>query len=74
MGDAYFGDVIKIGSIYKWFRSVWAKSFFVVLAFFVGFTSGGTATEWRIMSDCKHLNAFRVDINAYSCNMKVIEK
>lgn len=72
--DVQLFDLLKFSKMVKWFKTVWAKSFFVVAGIIVGYVSGVTAVEWRIISDCKHLNAFRIDISTYSCNMKLVEK
>lgn len=42
-----------------------------ILLFFVGLLIGIVNTESRIASDCKFANAFRVDIQAFSCQRKL---
>ena len=49
----------------------WAKSMVAILLFFVGLLIGMVNTESRIASDCKFANAFRVDIQAFSCQRKL---
>jgi len=42
----------------------------IILCVF-GYNVGAIQTEIRIASDCKFANAFRVDIQAFSCQRKL---
>jgi hypothetical protein len=42
-----------------------------ILLFLIGWMIGNVQTEGRIASDCKFANAFRVDIQAFSCQRKL---
>ena len=49
----------------------WAKSMFAIVLAVIGYNVGAIQTEIRIASDCKFANAFRVDIQAFSCQRKL---
>lgn len=67
-------DIVKFGKFVRWFKTVWAKSLFVVVSFILGYCIGVHAIESRINGDCKYLNSFRIDHLSYSCNRKVNEQ
>ena len=72
--DVNFFDLVKFDRFVRWFRSVWAKSLFVVVAFVLGYYIGEYAVESRIIGDCKYLNAFRIDHLSYACNRRVNDR
>lgn len=74
MSEAGLGDIVRLDKIVKWFKTIWAKSFFVVVGTAAGFFAGQAAIEWRIIGDCKYLNSFRIDHLSYTCNRKVNEQ
>ena len=49
----------------------WAKSMVAIILCVIGYQIGTIQTEIRIASDCKFANAFRVDIQAFSCQRKL---
>jgi hypothetical protein len=49
----------------------WAKSMVAIILCVIGYNIGAIQTEIRIASDCKFANAFRVDIQAFSCQRKL---
>ena len=49
----------------------WAKSMVAIILCVIGYQIGAIQTEIRIASDCKFANAFRVDIQAFSCQRKL---
>jgi hypothetical protein len=49
----------------------WAKSMVAIVLAVIGYNVGAIQTEIRIASDCKFANAFRVDIQAFSCQRKL---
>lgn len=52
-------------------NSWWAKSMVAIILCVIGYQIGAIQTEIRIASDCKFANAFRVDIQAFSCQRKL---
>ena len=52
-------------------NSWWAKSMVAIILCVIGYQIGTIQTEIRIASDCKFANAFRVDIQAFSCQRKL---
>jgi hypothetical protein len=52
-------------------NSWWAKSMVAIILCVIGYNIGAIQTEIRIASDCKFANAFRVDIQAFSCQRKL---
>ncbi len=51
----------------KW----WAKSIVAIILCVIGWYIGGVQTESRIASDCKFAGAFRVDIQAFTCQRRL---
>lgn len=51
--------------------TIWAKSFWPILALLLGVLIGVLATTSNILNDCKYAGAFRVDSQAFSCQRKI---
>ena len=49
----------------------WAKTIVAILLCVIGWYVGGIQTESRIASDCKFAGAFRVDIQAFTCQRRL---
>lgn len=64
-------DAVNYKAIWQWINAVWAKSLVAVILFFLGLWIGIVQTEGRIASDCKFSAAFRVDIQAFTCQRKL---
>lgn len=64
-------DAINYKKIGAFIQLVWAKSLYAVLTFFIGMWIGQVQTEIRVVSDCKFAGAFRVDIQAFTCQRKI---
>lgn len=64
-------DAVNYKAIWQWINAVWAKSLVAVILFFLGVWIGIVQTEGRIASDCKFSAAFRVDIQAFTCQRKL---
>jgi hypothetical protein len=62
---------IQFSKVWSVINAWWAKSMVAILLFFLGLLIGIINTEARIASDCKFANAFRVDIQAFSCQRKL---
>ncbi len=64
-------ETIDYRKIWQIINDAWAKSFVAILLFILGLWIGGITTESRIVSDCKFANAFRADIQAFTCQRKL---
>jgi hypothetical protein len=64
-------DAINYKAIWAWVNAVWAKSLVAVALFFLGLWIGTVQTEGRIAGDCKFAGAFRVDIQAFTCQRRL---
>jgi hypothetical protein len=64
-------EPIQFNKVWTVINAWWAKSMVAILLFFLGLLIGIVNTESRIASDCKFANAFRVDIQAFSCQRKL---
>jgi len=61
----------EIKKVAEMVNTWWAKSMFAIVLAVIGYNIGAIQTEIRIASDCKFANAFRVDIQAFSCQRKL---
>ena len=57
--------------LFAWVNNIWAKSLAAVLMFFIGMNWGQIQTESRIIGDCKYAGAFRVDVQAFTCQRRI---
>jgi hypothetical protein len=64
-------DPINYRAIWAWVNAVWAKSLIAMTLFFLGLWIGTVQTESRLASDCKFAGAFRVDIQAFTCQRRL---
>ena len=64
-------EPLKLDKVWDTINAWWARSMITILFFLVGWVIGNVQTEGRIASDCKFANAFRVDIQAFSCQRKL---
>jgi hypothetical protein len=64
-------DTIQFKAIWDWVQATWAKSLVAVVLFFLGLLIGTVQTEGRIAGDCKFAGAFRVDIQAFTCQRRL---
>jgi hypothetical protein len=61
----------ELKKVLEMINSWWAKSMVAIILCVIGYNIGAIQTEIRIASDCKFANAFRVDIQAFSCQRKL---
>jgi hypothetical protein len=61
----------ELKKVLEMINSWWAKSMVAIILCVFGYNIGAIQTEIRIASDCKFANAFRVDIQAFSCQRKL---
>ena len=64
-------EPLKFDKVWDTINAWWARSMLTILFFLIGWVIGNVQTEARIASDCKFANAFRVDIQAFSCQRKL---
>jgi hypothetical protein len=64
-------DNINFNIILEWIDRVWAKSLAAIIMFCLGLWIGSVNTESRVIGDCKFAGAFRVDIQAFSCQRRI---
>jgi hypothetical protein len=64
-------DSIHYKAVWAWINAVWAKSLIAVVLFFLGLCIGTVQTEGRIAGDCRFAGAFRVDIQAFTCQRRL---
>lgn len=57
--------------IMDWVKKLWAGSLVAIIMLLAGLYVGEINAESRIMSDCKFAGAFRVGIQAFSCQRKI---
>jgi hypothetical protein len=61
----------ELNKVVDMINSWWAKSMVAIILCVIGYNIGAIQTEIRIASDCKFANAFRVDIQAFTCQRKL---
>jgi len=64
-------DVINFKRVWAAINAWWASSMIAVMLFLLGMYIGGINTESRIVSDCKFAGAFRVEIQAFTCQRRI---
>lgn len=64
-------EPFKFNKLWDAINDWWARSMVAILLFLIGWVIGSVQTEGRIASDCKFANAFRVDIQAFTCQRKL---
>ena len=64
-------ETITYKQILSFVYQTWAKSFAAVLMFVIGMWIGQVQTESRIIGDCKYAGAFRVDVQAFTCQRRI---
>lgn len=62
---------INYKDVIAWITAAWAKSFIGLFCFFLGISWGQIQTESRIIGDCKYAGAFRVDVQAFTCQRRI---
>lgn len=66
-----FIETVNPRKVLDWINNVWAKSLAAVVMFFIGMWIGQAQTESRIIGDCKFAGAFRVEIQAFTCQRRI---
>lgn len=66
-----FIETVNPHKILEWINAIWAKSLAAVIMLLIGLYIGGMNAEDRIVSDCKFAGAFRVGIQAFTCQRRI---
>lgn len=62
---------ITYKQVFNFIYETWAKSFVAILMFVLGTWYGQIQTETRLVGDCKYAGAFRVDVQAFTCQRRI---
>jgi len=64
-------ETITYKQVIDFVCNTWAKSFAAVLMLLIGIVIGQVQSESRIIGDCKYAGAFRVDVQAFTCQRRI---
>ena len=64
-------ETITYKQVLDFVYKTWAKSFAAILMFLIGIVVGQVQSESRIIGDCKYAGAFRVDVQAFTCQRRI---
>jgi hypothetical protein len=64
-------DTINFKKVLDWINAVWGKSLAAAIMLLIGLYIGGMNAEDRIVADCKFAGAFRVGIQAFTCQRRI---
>jgi len=64
-------DLAVLRKVLDFINAVWAKSLAAVLMLLIGLYIGEMNAESRITGDCKFAGAFRVGIQAFTCQRRI---
>ena len=64
-------ETIDYKKVLTWLHGLWTKSLAAAIALMFGWSLGSMNAESRIVGDCKFAGAFRVDIQAFTCQRRI---
>jgi len=64
-------DSIDPRRVLDWINKVWARSLAAVIMLVFGLYVGEMNAESRMIADCKFAGAFRVGIQAFTCQRRI---
>jgi hypothetical protein len=64
-------DSIDPRKILDWIYKVWARSLAAIIMLLIGLYIGEINAESRMVADCKFAGAFRVGIQAFTCQRRI---
>ena len=64
-------DSVDPRKMLDWIHKVWAKSLAAVVMLLLGLYIGEINAESRMVADCKFAGAFRVGIQAFTCQRRI---
>jgi hypothetical protein len=70
-GDQMFIESVSFNRVWYWINVVWAKSFAAAAMLLIGLYIGEMNAESRMVADCKFAGAFRVGIQAFTCQRRI---
>jgi hypothetical protein len=70
-GGEMFIETVNPRKIMDWLNVVWAKSIAAVMMLLIGLYIGEMNAESRMVADCKFAGAFRVGIQAFTCQRRI---
>lgn len=66
-----FIETVNPRKILDWLNVMWAKSLAAVVMLLIGLYIGEINAESRMVADCKFAGAFRVGIQAFTCQRRI---
>lgn len=66
-----FIETVSPRKILDWLNAVWAKSLAAAAMLLIGLYIGEMNAESRMVADCKFAGAFRVGIQAFTCQRRI---
>lgn len=66
-----FIETVSPRKILDWLNVMWAKSLAAVVMLLIGLYIGEINAESRMVADCKFAGAFRVGIQAFTCQRRI---
>lgn len=66
-----FIETVNPRKILDWLNVMWAKSLAAVVMLLIGLYIGEMNAESRVIADCKFAGAFRVGIQAFTCQRRI---
>ena len=66
-----FIETVNPRKILDWLNVMWAKSLAAVVMLLIGLYIGEINAESRVIADCKFAGAFRVGIQAFTCQRRI---
>jgi hypothetical protein len=70
-GGEMFIETVNPRKILDWLNVMWAKSLAAVVMLLIGLYIGEMNAESRVIADCKFAGAFRVGIQAFTCQRRI---
>ena len=62
---------VSLDRVWYWVNVLWAKSLAAVVMLLLGLYIGEINAESRMVADCKFAGAFRVGIQAFTCQRRI---
>jgi hypothetical protein len=66
-----FIESVSFNRVWYWINVVWAKSLAAIVMLLIGLYIGEINAESRMVADCKFAGAFRVGIQAFTCQRRI---
>jgi len=66
-----FIESVSFNRVRYWVDVIWAKSLAAIAMLLIGLYIGEMNAESRMVADCKFAGAFRVGIQAFTCQRRI---